>query len=169
MDFDWLGDCYYNKGLEFAQNNCITEALDSLKKAVQFKSSKKAMNLLGLCFFLLGKFNEAKIVWEKSVSMDDSRDNMAASYLVQMQGKEMVELQGTLNDVVEYVSFGKYKKAVKVLKSKRLDRYLYIDIKNLYGLCLYGAGFKKDSIKMWKSVLELDKNNPDACRYILLA
>lgn len=167
MDLDWLGDSYYNKGLEFAQENCITEAVECLKEAVKFKSDMEAMNLLGLCFFTLGKFDEARAVWEKSVSMDDSCDNMAASYLVQMKENEMVELRGTLNDVIEYVSSGKYKRAVKVLKSKRLDRYKFVDVRNLYGLCLYGAGFKKASIKMWKSVFELDKNNPDACRYIL--
>lgn len=166
MDFDCLGDYYYNRSLEFADNHYMTEAVESLQKAGQFKNSVKSLNLLGLCLYQLGRFHEAKQAWEKSISIDNSHDNEASSLIAHFEEKEFGELCEVFNKAVEYASCENFKKAVKFLESKNINRYPYADFRNLYGLCLYGAGFKTDAIKAWKNVLVIDENNPDACGYL---
>ncbi|MDD4113491.1 MAG: hypothetical protein PHC56_10755, partial [Herbinix sp.] len=59
---------YYNIGLERARNNEITHAVDALSIAVALKDDNiPAWNLLGLCYYRLGKLPTAEYCWITSL------------------------------------------------------------------------------------------------------
>ena len=58
---DSLALRYYNNGLQDAMDKNIKSAVENLSKAVTYdNNSIAAWNLLGLCFYRLGRFKMAE-------------------------------------------------------------------------------------------------------------
>lgn len=78
----------YNKALEDAQFKSEDMAIIALKKAVSLHPVfYEAMNLLGVCYVMVGKEDAAKSVFQKVIDADDSSIK-AMSYLKKLQNPD---------------------------------------------------------------------------------
>lgn len=161
-----MGTYYYNRGLESMIENRISEGCISLKKAISFGALKSSYNLLGLCLYSLGRFGEAKALWEKSISMEDADDNPAHTYLSNINCKSFDDMMNSYNTALEQAGIGKYKYAVKILENSSVLELNCVLFKNFYGLCLYASGSGAKAQRVWTESLKIDKSNADTLYYL---
>lgn len=162
-----VGSNYYNRGLELLKDNRISEGMEGFRKALEFGgSSSSCYNLLGLCLFSLGRFNESLHFWEKSIKIDNTFDNPAHSYIIYIKSKSFESISKDYNVALKYGEVGKYKKAVEILKNHNVLRINCVLFHNFYGLCLYAAGDRMSSQKAWIRSLRIDSSNVDTLYYL---
>jgi tetratricopeptide (TPR) repeat protein len=162
-----LGSFYYNKGLTLMNENRISDGMQSLKKSLIFGiSSSSCFNLLGLCLFCLGRFDEADAYWKKSITIDDGDDNPAHSYVSYLKDKDFHDMRKSYNKALEYAQDRKYKKVIKILENGNLLKSNCVLFQNLYGLCLYASGDNINAHMAWMKSLKIDSSNADTLFYL---
>jgi len=167
MIFEKIEVQYYNQGLELAKAASLTKALEVLKKAVNFNPSfVEAWNVLGLCLYQLGEFSFAKSAWQKSSEILNSEENTAVFYLKQLEEKEFCELSKQYNHALFLAQKGKFKEAAAILSSVNMSSYKTVASKNTLALCRFGENKKIEALQIWKSALEMDRENFSILQYL---
>ena len=76
-----VSKAFYNRGLSFAERGHVSDAIDALERSLSFdKYNIAARNLLGLCYFKLGRYGDALLHWRASQEAQES-DNLANEYI----------------------------------------------------------------------------------------
>ena len=169
MEFQSISSCYYNRGLLLVKNNDITGALSEFSKAFKFNMKNYlCCNLMGLCFYKLGEFKEAKNIWEKSVIINKLEENLALGYLNTMEEMSFKEICQKYNQALKCSHNKNYKKALVILSKYNLYKQMkeIVLFDNVYGLCNYARGNKRRAVIVWRKVLEIDSNNQQALKYL---
>lgn len=160
----------YNRGLEFANRNQLSDAIEALVKSVEFnKRNTVSRNLLGLCYFACGKINEALKEWVISTSYE-KKDNAADDYLETFQKNN--RLIQKYDD-----SAHMYNQAISALLQKSEDIAIihlkkaveynpnFVDALNLLCLCSLNFKDRAKASECIERVLRIDVNNKIALSY----
>lgn len=167
MTLESMSGIYYNKGLELFKNSNLTGAVEAFKRAIEFNVNNWAYyNAMGLCLYNLGKFNEAKKLWEESIKIHNSEENLAVSYLEAVEEQEFKNMLEKYNEAYTFSLNKNYKEAINIILNNNLRKYSIVIIENFYGLCNYAIGNKNEAIKAWRKVLQIDSANEQALRYL---
>lgn len=95
----YMSNQFYNEGLEKAQVRDLSGAVDSLRQSLKMnKMNTMARNLLGLCYFELGRTVEALSEWVISKNYQNDK-NIADDYLEVLQSNPA--LLDTINTTVK--------------------------------------------------------------------
>lgn len=158
---------YYNSGLASMQNGDFSQAADLLRSSLSFEQDyPQVWNLLGLCYYRLGCFDKAGSAWKNALAIKND-EAQARSYLENLKG--IKRLAESYNRALEYAKNGHYWKALLTLYPYRKQCFHFTLMSNLYGHCLYKAGFKRKAIKIWQHSLTLDRGNRQAWLYLKLS
>lgn len=165
---DELSSYYYSLGLDLAKGSNMTEGIEALKKAVGLKPSTwNAWNVLGLCLYRLGDFQSAKDAWEKSISIYDAEgENPAAHYIEAIMEDSFINLCNKYNSSLSLAKKGNFKEAARILESKDFHNCQIVKFVNLWGLCKFAQGRRKEAVRIWSASLQIDVGNEDTIRYI---
>ncbi|PKM79098.1 MAG: hypothetical protein CVU88_07540 [Firmicutes bacterium HGW-Firmicutes-13] len=162
--FEDLGKYYYRQGLRLAKEKRITPAVTALERAAALRQEDwKSWNVLGLCYYRLGKFRCAGEAWEQSLFRCPD-ENKAALYLEYLKSSDFLNICSKYNQGLELTRKGKYRKAEKILEKRELLNF--VSFSNLLGLCLYAQGKKKRAFQVWRQVLSMDRDNLLTLKYI---
>lgn len=157
---------FYNKGLQEAINNQLSEAVEHLTKATAYEKRCAVLwNLLGLCHYRLGNFGKAEYSWMQSLELQ-SEANLAQWYLVdlRMSLSEAVPFFATVSALGKQK---KYRKAAAIFEKEIVTRFVgSVEILNYYGVLKAIEGDKRKAIAVWKQVLKIDTSNVKAYRYL---
>ncbi|MBA1336041.1 MAG: hypothetical protein HPY66_1862 [Firmicutes bacterium] len=163
---DVLGEYFYIMGAGLSRERRISRAVEALEAAVALKGDHwKAWNLLGLCYYRLGEFSKARRAWNRSIRLQQW-DNPALEYMYDMTNPAFIEILRRYNKALELAAGKKYRQAGDMLERTLPGLPPLVSYVNLLGLCRYGQGKTKTALKLWSHAAELDRENPDAVRYI---
>ena len=165
-----MSDVYYNKGLEFAKIRNLTAAMECLEASLQInKKNTKARNLLGLCFYEVGRIGEALQEWVISANYGDE-DNFSRDYLDIFQ-EDLLGLEkyseGLRNYNEALVFISQYSEDLAAIRLKRAVEIIpnFVEAMNLLALFYLKNGEKQKAAALVERVLAIDAENPFARRY----
>lgn len=164
-----LSNSSYNKGLMLCNDDRISEAVVALRESLEFdKKNIDARNLLGLCYFRLGRVAEAIIEWTISYKLKRT-DNIAVDYIADFESDRksaaMYEAIIQYNEALSYANQGNTDMAILNLKKALEKNKELIDALNLLTLCYIERGRENDAYKLAERVLKIDISNPIALKY----
>lgn len=162
----------YNRGLECCNEDRITEAVVALKESLEFdKKNIDARNLLGLCYFRLGRVADALIEWTISYKLKRT-DNIAVDYIAELESAReanaMYDAITKYNEALSFANQGNTDMAILNLKKALEKNKGLVEAMNLLALCYIERGRESDAFKLAEKVLKIDKTNPVALRYYQL-
>lgn len=162
-----LGNYYYDKGISLAYENRLTLAIEQFKKASAINGDNYDLyNVMGLCFYALGDFQRAKILWLRSIKLNEFEDNKAYAYLEDLESQEFKNVIANFNKALSFGEEGQYRKAIDILNSKDFSCHNFVKFRNILGLYSMAEGDEKRARESWRKALKLDKNNPDTINYL---
>lgn len=160
----------YNRGLELANLNNLTGAIQVLSESVKFdKEFIDARNLLGLVYFGIGEIGEAVKHW--SISMKIQPDhNPAKQYIEEIKSnnskmKKLKDAVSIYNDALPYVRQKSEDLAIIRLKKAVSLNPRFIKALCLLALCYIQTEEPKKARQYLKNVLSLDISNSLALKY----
>ncbi len=161
---------YYNESIDFAKDDHISNAIEHLKKSVEYdKTNVPAQNLLGLMYYRLGRVTNAYIHWSVSLSVDKSESNSAIQYLNDMtlgvDYEKKAKAISKYNLALEQVRQGNYDMAIMSLKRALDFNSKSVDVLNLLAYCYIVNNNNHDANRHIDTVLKIDKSNPIAKGY----
>lgn len=164
--FKDLSFFYYNEGLRLAREDHIGPVVKNLAKAVSYNSDNiEAWNLVGLCYYRLGKYKSAEYCWIQSMNKRRER-NAAADYLANLTNS-LAEADKYFSQVSSFCEQKKYGQAAEVLNKEICSRFgQSAGLLNFLGVLRVLDGKTNAAVKCWRTVLSLDKSNTDAVRYL---
>lgn len=162
----------YNRGLECCNEDRITEAVVVLRESLEFdKKNIDARNLLGLCYFRLGRVADALIEWTISYKLKKT-DNIAVDYIAELESAReanaMYDAITKYNEALSFANQGNTDMAILNLKKVLEKNKGLVEAMNLLSLCYIERGRESDAFKLAEKVLKIDKTNPIALRYYQL-
>lgn len=156
----------------------------------------KAWNLAGLCYYRLGKYKMAEYCWNNGTRYrpkfvanrgDDGLGayetnvneanaygantyeadvNEANTYLADLK-KTLMETGPYFSQIESLCRRKKYRQAAGILRDEVCSRFgESANLLNLLGVLLALSGRKNRAAKYWALVLDLDKSNADASRFL---
>ena len=132
------------------------------------KKNIDARNLLGLCYFRLGRVADALIQWTISYKLKRT-DNIAVDYIAELESAResaaMYEAIEQYNEALSYANQGNTDMAILNLKKALEKNKGLVDAMNLLSLCLIERGRETEAFKLSEKVLKIDSSNPIALRY----
>lgn len=164
-------NAYYNLGLSKAQVRDLSGAAVALKTSLKInKSNIKARNLLGLIYFEMGEVALALKEWVISVNLKPDK-NVATVYIrkVKFNPNKLEQLAQSIK---------KYNFALQKLKEGgddvaliQLKKVVALNPRFIKGYLLLALLYMKSSdadkaVKMLRKVLNIDRNNTLALRYL---
>ncbi len=168
-----VSNLLYNKGLSFAQSGDMSRAIECLNKCIEIsKDNVSARNLLGLCYFNVGKVGDALKQWIVSAALNKS--NLQASQYIDKVQNDSTGLD-RLNDAVKM-----YNQSINYLKSRSEDMAIiqlkkaielspnFVDAYNLLALCQMIEGDNSKALIAVEKSLSIDSGNPVASNYFNL-
>jgi len=161
-----LSRWYYNQGLRRTRAGEISAAVRDLAKAVSYDGTNlAAWNLAGLCYYRLGSFRTAEFCWARSVSLC-AEGNPATGYLSDLRNA-LAESAPHFSTVAALCERGEHVRAAAVVEAELRTRLgESAMLLNYLGL-LYALGRKTGAaFRCWIDALSIDKDNPDAARYL---
>lgn len=164
-----LSNISYNKALGYCNEDRITEAVAALRGSLEFdKKNIDARNLLGLCYFRLGRVADALIQWTISYKLKRT-DNIAVDYIAELESAResaaMYEAIEQYNEALSYANQGNTDMAILNLKKALEKNKGLVDAMNLLSLCYIERGRETEAFKLSEKVLKIDSSNPIALRY----
>ncbi|MCC8163170.1 MAG: tetratricopeptide repeat protein [Lachnospiraceae bacterium] len=166
-----MSNRYYNEGLEKARVSDLTGAAVSLRQSLKiYKKNTDARNLLGLIYFETGDVVDALTQWIISRSYQKSK-NAADDYIksVEDSPSELERIGTTIrkyNQSLLYCQQGSYDLAIIQLKKVLSVNYHLLDAHLLLALLYIQAeNFSRARTEV-KRVLEVDRTNTRALRYL---
>lgn len=164
-----LSDKCYNRALELCHENKISEAIVRLNESIVLdKKNISARNLLGLCYYRLGRVAEAVAQWKISSEMKIT-DNIAAYLLADTVNDEdtanMYEAVKNYNEALAYAKDSNTDMAIMCLKKAvNLNRNLVLAC-DLLALCYMDRGNNSDAIPLLRRALKNDSSDAAALEY----
>jgi len=161
---------HYDKGLAHAKAHNLTLAIVSLQSSVQIdKKNIPARNLLGLCYYAVGRFGEALREWVISVNYS-SDNNLAKDYLAEFQNNIplLERFSDALYNYNEALQFMKdYSEDLAAIRLKRAIEINpnFVDALNMLTLFYIKSGERGRAGILAERVLAIDAGNPFARRY----
>ncbi len=164
-----LSNISYNKALEHCNEDRITAAVAELRGSLEFdKKNIAARNLLGLCYFRLGRAADALIQWTISYKLKRT-DNIAVDYIAELESDRsssaMYEAIELYNEALSYANKGNTDMAILNLKKALEKNKRLVDAMNLLTLCYIERGREAEAFKISERVLKIDSSNAIALRY----
>lgn len=165
-----IADNLYNKGLQMAAEHRLTEAADSLRKALCFdRFNCDARNVLGLIYFEIGQVADALKQWAISSSYV-KKNNLATTYLTQVKNSP-TEMEHMNEAVKMYnsalTSLLKKDKDVGIVQLKKaveLNPKL-VEARNLLSAYYITQHDNSNAQELLDSVVQVDKTNAKAIVY----
>jgi len=168
----WMSNVYYNKGLAAANARALTDAINALNTSLAInKRNVQARNLLGLCYYAVGRLGEALREWVISTNYDgESESNPAKGYLevFDVESANLDKYSEGLrnyNEALRYLTHRnddmaliRLKRAVELIPS-------FVDAINLQTLVHIRDGDKMKAGGLVERALRIDATNPTAHRY----
>lgn len=162
-----LSQTYMLEGYKGLKDKKINSAILHLEKAILFNDNNwEAMNLLGLCFYTLGSFKEAKSMWDRSFFINSNESNSALSYCKSLEDEEFQVLCNSYNEALKNAKEGQFKKADKILKEEILIKSNIVPFIKLKGLCKVAAGNKGEAMSLWRQAIEINNEDMETVKYI---
>lgn len=162
-----LSQVYLSEGLKNLQLRKINSSIAHFKKALLFDSNNwQAMNLMGLCLYLQGFFQEAGNIWSKSLLVNTFEGNPAQEYLGSLEKEDFKALCGMYNNALKLAQTGDYKQAYGILNHDLFNKCSIVSVLNVKGLCLLALGKQRDAVRLWKESLALNVEDIEAVNYI---
>ncbi|MDO4301720.1 MAG: tetratricopeptide repeat protein [Clostridia bacterium] len=167
-----LSNISYNKALFCCNENRITEAIAALRESLEFdKKNIDARNLLGLCYYRLGRAADALIEWTISYKLKKN-DNIAVDYIAELESAReanaMYDAITQYNEALSFANQGNTDMAILNLKKALEKNRELADAMNLLALCYIERGRESDAYRLSERVLKIDSTNPIALRYYQL-
>ena len=162
----------YNKAIECCNEDRITEAIVALRESLEFdKKNIDARNLLGLCYFRLGRVADALIEWTISYKLKRT-DNIAVDYIAELESAKeanaMYDAITKYNEALSFANQGNTDMAILNLKKALEKNKGLVEAINLLSLCYIERGRESEAFKLAEKVLKIDKTNSIALRYYQL-
>ncbi len=162
---------FYNKGLGYAQDRNLSEAVKALRISLKlFKGNVAARNLLGLVYVEMGEYTLGLTQWVMSKSMQN--DNNLADYFLDaiQSNKSELDLMHTsirkYNRAVENIAQGNYDLAGIQLKKLLNDNPNLIKGHQLLALLLIRKKKYAEAKLALKKAEKVDKGNPTTISYM---
>lgn len=161
----------YNHGLQRARERDLSGAVPLLKRALRLnKRLSDARNLLGLIFFEMGETGEALVQWVLSLNLQP-QDNRASVYLNDIRKrsgklKAYTRMTEQYNAALELAKNGSRDTAVHQLSGILSQHPNYVRAGLLLSLLCMEAGEWGKAEHYLRQILETDRGNPDAVRYL---
>jgi len=161
---------HYNKGLKMANTGNLTGAIDSLSASLQInKKNIPARNLLGLCFYAVGRVGDALREWIISASYE-TKDNPAKEYL-ELFNQDMGKLEKfseglqNYNEALRYMR--QHNEDVAAVRLKRAIEIIpnFVEALNLLTLLHLKNNDKMRAGALIERALAMDTGNPTARRF----
>ena len=162
---------YYNRGLKKARERDLSGAVPLLKRALELdKYQTDARNLLGLIFYEMGETADALVQWVLSMNLQPEK-NAAERYLAEIRRKSgrLAALQQAIeryNSALELAKNGNSDTALQLLSGVVSLHPNYVRAGLLLSLLDMKAGEWRKAERCLRQVLETDRLNPDALRYL---
>lgn len=162
---------YYNLGLAKAQVRDLTGAVSALKTGLKInKSNIKARNLLGLCYFEMGEAALALKEWVISLNLKPDK-NVATIYIKKVKFnpnrlEQLNQAAKKYNFSLEKLHEGGEDVALIQLKKVVTLNPRFIRAHLLLSLLYMKKGEADKAVKSIKKVLQIDRNNTLALRYM---
>jgi tetratricopeptide (TPR) repeat protein len=157
---------HYNKGLQLARADQLSEAVQELIKSVSYDCNNvNAWNLAGLSYYRLGKYKTAEYCWTQSV---DKRQegNTVGDYLTDLRNT-IQETSPYFSQVAYHCRQKKHGQAAGIVSKEICSRFgSSADLQNYLGVLLVLDGKIKAAAKCWTNTLSIDKSNADARLYL---
>jgi len=165
-----MSSAHYDKGLEMAKARNLTAAIESLKASLQInRKNIQARNLLGLCYYAVGRIGEALREWVISVNYGTD-NNPAKGYLGLFQ--EDMGLLDKLSDATHNYNeallfMQQYSEDLATIRLKRAVGINpnFVDAMNMLALVHMKTGEMHKAGALAEKVLAIDVGNPFARRY----
>ena len=162
---------HYDRGLELAKARNLTAAIDELRDALQInRKNIIARNLLGLCYYAVGRIGEALREWVISANYGADDNNPARSYLIYFQDDmTLLEKYGdalhNYNEALQFMT--QYSEDLAAIRLKRAVEINpdFVDALNLLALFYIRTGERQKAGTLAERVLAIDTGNPFARRY----
>ena len=165
-----VSGCLFNKGLEAARNNEITAAIGYLSKCVEFdKRNTNALDLLGLCYYRVGKINDALKVWILCFHYNGKHSQSARYITVVENNLQAVEkMRSAVSEYNRALKFAK--RANDDMAIMSLEKAIsfspnFVDALNLAALCYIHVNENEKARNCIERALKIDKNNNIALNY----
>jgi tetratricopeptide (TPR) repeat protein len=164
--FNSVSLAYYNHGLQLARDNQTTQAVKHLQKALSYnRANISAWNLTGLCYYHLGKYKTAAYCWQQSLQ-ESPTQNPATCYLLDVTSA-ITETSPYFSQMDTLCQQKKYGQAVAMLNNHICSHFAASsDLQVYLGVLQMLDGQVKKAAQSWETALAIDKNNPDAERYL---
>jgi len=164
--FNSVSLAYYNHGLQLARDNQPTQAVKHLQKALSYdRANISAWNLTGLCYYRLGKYKTAEYCWQQSLQKSPTQ-NPATCYLSDVTSA-ITETSPYFSQIDTLCRQKKYGQAAVMLNNHICSRFDASSGLQVYlGVLQMLDGQTKKAALCWETALAIDKNNPDADRYL---
>jgi len=165
-----MSNVYYNKGLAAANARAITDAIAALDTSLAInKRNIQARNLLGLCYYAVGRLGEALREWVVS-SNYSGEDNPAKEYL-EVFNVESAHLDKyseglrNYNEALRYLT--QRNDDMALIRLKRAVELIpnFVDAINLQTLVHIRDSDKMKAGGLVERALKIDTTNPTAHRY----
>ena len=163
---------YYNIGLEKVEMRDLSGAVSQLKKALTYnKEHKDARNLLGLVYYELGEAGKAYIQWKISAKLNSVDQNVADSYIKQMEEhpavfEEINETAKKFNQALIYARQGSDDLAMIQIKKVLSITPNFVRGHLLFALLHMRAGDNAAAKTDLNNALAVDNYNTAARRYL---
>ncbi|MCL2353209.1 MAG: tetratricopeptide repeat protein [Defluviitaleaceae bacterium] len=161
---------YYNIGLKHANSGDMTMAIAFLDRSISInKKNTLARNLLGLCYYNVGRVGEALKEWIISSSYKKD-DNHAQKYLEAIENNPLLlercsEGLAKYNEALAYVHQSSEDLASICLKRAIDIVPNFVDALNLLALCHLKSGDRQGASALVEKALAIDKGNKASQRY----
>lgn len=166
-----LSNYYYNLGLDLANEGKITKAIVELEKSTSiYKDNMDAINLLGLCYFRIGRFTEGLNEWIYSTNKFEF-DNVAFDYLDKLdKDEEFVKLINqcveSYNRCLDLVDANNIKVAILQLQKIAEKIPEMIEPQLLLVMLRIKENDYINALRDVKKVLVIDDDNERALKYL---
>ena len=165
-----MSNAYYNKGLVAVNNRAITDAIAALDTSLTInKRNIQARNLLGLCYYAVGRLGEALREWVVSTNYGGD-ENPAKEYL-EVFNVESAHLdkysEGLRNYNEALLYLTQRNDDMALIRLKRAVELIpnFIEAINLQILVHIRDGDKMKAGGLVERALKIDTTNPTAHRY----
>ena len=164
-------DRFYREAYARVTSGDLSTAADLLEKALFYNGKDtRTLNLLGLIRYRTGEIGDAMRLWERSVELDERRDNKARGHLADVRKRETrlrakLEAVRLYNEALEQCKSGSLDYAIaRLKKAGSLSRH-NVRVQLLLALCYIEQGRYKAAIACLDKVKRVDPLHPVLARY----
>ncbi|TCT16000.1 tetratricopeptide repeat protein [Natranaerovirga pectinivora] len=154
-----ISNIYYTKALELIKHNKISQAVDLIHICLKYCAKDvQALNLMGICQYMLCDFDKAYFYWSKSVAFDNE-NNRANYYLDTLNSDSFKKVIKKYNSAIDNINNFKYKDAISILKEIKKENEELIEPYVILGLCYYELNEYSKAKEHIQYALTMDKDN----------